>query len=197
MTKTESLQQAWHQYEVSHDHLATNTREVYAWAVSRGILELPEIDPLDIGADQMAQALRTEIRTDEKGRRYRVNHAVRATRSGVQHTFWGVLGYADHGHMEKAFAQRRDQIIGDCSQLKTEVDVYNELNAGTRSEIQLVLDFTDDVAERETMVRRAYAQYVTAGQAQEKACIEATRLTGGAEMSCAEAKIEWLLIISN
>ena len=55
--------------------------------------------------------------------------------------------------MEKAFAQRRDQIIGDCSQLKTDVDVYNELNAGKRPEIQLVLDFTDDVAERETMLR--------------------------------------------
>ncbi len=153
MTKTESLQQAWHKYEAAHDHLPTNTREVYAWAVSRGILELPDIDPLDIGADQMVQALRTEIKTDAKGRRYRVNHAVRATRSGVQYTFWGVLGYADHSHMEKAFAQRRDQIIGDCARLKTDVDVYNELNAEKRPEIQLVLDFTDDVAERETMMR--------------------------------------------
>ncbi|HUQ93942.1 MAG TPA: hypothetical protein VM120_19845 [Bryobacteraceae bacterium] len=157
MTRTESLQQAWHQYEATHNHLPTSTREVYAWAVSRGILELPNIDPLDIGADQMAQALRTEIKTDAQGRRYRVNHAVRATRSGVQYTFWGVLGYADHGHMERAFGQRRDQIIGDCSQLKTDVDVYNELNTGKRPEFQLVLDFTDDVTEREIAARRPKA----------------------------------------
>lgn len=50
--------------------------------------------------------------------------------------------------MEKAFNQRREQIIGDCVQLKTDVDVYNEMNT-EQPPIQLVLDFTDDVAERE------------------------------------------------
>lgn len=148
MTKNELLQDAWHRYEESHGHVPTSTRQAYEWAVSNGLLELPRIDPLDIGADQMAQALRAEIKTDAEGRRYRVNHAVRATRAGVQYTFWGILGFAAHDHMEKAFGQRREQIIGDCAQLKTDVDVYNDLNRGERSEIQLVLDFTNDVAER-------------------------------------------------
>ena len=51
--------------------------------------------------------------------------------------------------MERAFGQRREQIIGDCAQLKTDVDVYNDLNRGKVPEFQLVLDFTDDVAERQ------------------------------------------------
>ncbi|MDQ2843126.1 MAG: hypothetical protein M3Y72_19220 [Acidobacteriota bacterium] len=51
--------------------------------------------------------------------------------------------------MEKAFSQRREQVIGDCLKLKTDVDVYNDLSRGTRPEVQLILDFTDDVAERE------------------------------------------------
>ncbi len=102
----------------------------------------------------MAQALRSEIRTDEKGRKYRVNHAVRITKSGVQYTFWGVLGFAAHEHLERSFAQRREQIIGDCYHLKTDVDVYNDLNRGKRPEIQLVIDFTDDVAEREEQLRK-------------------------------------------
>jgi hypothetical protein len=51
--------------------------------------------------------------------------------------------------MEKAFAQRREQVIGDLVQLKIDVDVYNDLNCGKKPEIQLVLDFTDDVAERQ------------------------------------------------
>ena len=51
--------------------------------------------------------------------------------------------------MERAFAQRREQVIGDLVQLKTDVDVYNDLNTGQRPKIQLVLDFADDVAERE------------------------------------------------
>jgi hypothetical protein len=149
MTRNEALQRAWHRYEASHDHLPTGTRQVFAWAVAEGLIEMPQVDPIEIGADQMAQALRAEIKTDPKGRRYRVNHAVRATSGGVQFTFWGVLGHAPHAHMERAFGQRREQIIGDCAQLKTDVDVYNDLNRGKMPEFQLVLDFTDDVAERQ------------------------------------------------
>ena len=48
--------------------------------------------------------------------------------------------------MEKAFAQRRRQVIGDCVQLKTDVDVYNDMNSEVEP-INLVLDFTEDVRE--------------------------------------------------
>ncbi len=157
MTKNEQLQKAWHHYDNNKDHLPTSTRQVVNWAVSEGLLELPEIDPYEVLAEQMAQALRSELKTDRSGRRYRVNHAVRITTSGVQYTFWGMLGSAPHGHMEKAFAQRREQIVGDCVQLKTDVDVYNDMNKGKAPAIQLVLDFQDDVAEREqaNMPKRA------------------------------------------
>jgi hypothetical protein len=149
ITKNEKLQQAWHRYDSDHKHRPTSARQATEWAVAEGILELPQIDPYDVLAGEMAQALRAEIQTDEKGRRYRVNHAVRVSKSGVQYTFWGVLGFAPHSHMEKAFAQRREQVVGDLVQLKTDVDVYNDMNRGKQPEIQLVLDFTDDVAERE------------------------------------------------
>jgi hypothetical protein len=76
----------------------------------------------------MSQALRDVYKTDSQGRRYRVNHAVRVSKAGVQYTFWGMMGFAPHHHMERAFAQRRDQIIGDNVQLKTDVDLYNDLN---------------------------------------------------------------------
>jgi hypothetical protein len=150
-TKVEQLQQVWHRYDNDNEHRPTSARQAVEWAVSEGLLELPEIDPYDVLAGDMAQALRSEIKTDSKGRRYRVNHAVRVTKSGVQYTFWGVLGFADHEHMEKAFAQRRDQIVGDAFHLKTDVDVYNDMNEGKRPAIQAVLDFTEDVAERQQM----------------------------------------------
>lgn len=53
--------------------------------------------------------------------------------------------------MEKSFGQRREQIIGDCLSLKTDVDVYNDLvlKGSEQTMLQLILDFTDDVAERE------------------------------------------------
>ena len=147
-TKNEKLQQLWHRFDNEHEHQPTSAREAVEWAVAAGLIDVPKIDPLDILADDMAQALRGEYKTDAKGRRYRVNHAVRVTRNGVQHTFWAVMGFAQHQHMERAFTQRREQIVGDCLQLKTDVDVYNDLNKGNPP-VQLVLDFTDDVAERQ------------------------------------------------
>lgn len=150
-TKTEKLQSVWHKYDAERSHKPTSAREAVEWAVREGLLELPEVDPYDVLAGQMSQALREEYAEDEQGRRYRVNHAVRVSKSGVQYTFWGVMGFASHEHMEKAFSQRREQIIGDNVQLKTDVDVYNDFNRGKRPEIQLVLDYTEDVAEREVM----------------------------------------------
>jgi len=70
-----------------------------------------------------------------------------------KYTFWGVMGHAPHAHMEKAFAQRRELIIGDNLQLKTDVDVYNDVYRGKNPEIQLVLDYTEDVAEREELLK--------------------------------------------
>jgi hypothetical protein len=148
VSKNEKLQKIWHRYDSDHRHLPTSARQAVEWAVEEGLLELPAIDPYDVLAGDMAQALRAEIATDSQGRRYRVNHAVRVTKGGVQYTFWGALGFAPHTHMERAFGQRREQIVGDCVQLKTDVDVYNDLIEGKHPPIQMILDFTDDVAER-------------------------------------------------
>lgn len=153
MTKSEQLQQIWHKFDTERDHKPTSAREAIEWAVSEKLIELPEVDPYDILASQMSSALREEYKTDSKGRRYRVNHAMRVTKGGVQYTFWGVMGFASHDFMEKAFAWRRDQIIGDNLQLKIDVDVYNDMVRGNHPEIQLVLDYTDDVAERQEMMK--------------------------------------------
>jgi hypothetical protein len=49
--------------------------------------------------------------------------------------------------MVDAFQRRRAQIVGDCTQLKIDVDSWNENNLVGGS-YQLWLDFADDVAER-------------------------------------------------
>jgi len=148
-TKAEKLQVAWHRYEKIRKHAPTGTKEACRWAVMEGLLELPDVDRYDILAAQMANALREETAVNDQGQRYRVNHAVRIMKNGVQQTMWAEMGYAPHAHMERAFTQRREQIIGDCVQLKVDVDTYNRLKPSTHPNIQLVLDFTEDVAERE------------------------------------------------
>jgi hypothetical protein len=153
MSMTDRMLKAWHQYDSRNDHKPTTMRQAAEWAVADGLLELPDVDPYDVLADKMSDVVRAETKTDPLGRRYRVNHAVRVTRSGVQYTFWGVLGFAPVEHMHKSFAWRRNQIVDDSFQLKTDVDVFNDWVDDKREQFPLILNFTDDVAEREEIER--------------------------------------------
>lgn len=148
MTQSEQLQSVWQQYECEHNHVPASGRTVTEWGIVQGLIVPPTIDPVAVLASQMSRALREEYGTDPQGRRYRRNHAVRITNEGVQYAMWGMMDFASLPHMEMAFTQRREQIVGDCVQLKTDVDVYNDKNPA-QPRIQLELDFTEDVAERE------------------------------------------------
>lgn len=146
-TRNEQLQKAWHLFEKAHGNVPASAREAIIWAVREGLVPLPEVDPYDVLAEDMARALREEYATDRQGRRYRVNHAVRVTKHGVQHTMWAMLETAPREHMQRAFVQRREQVVGDLVQLATDVDAYNAMHRNEEP-IQLVLDFAADVAER-------------------------------------------------
>ena len=89
--QTEQLQQLWHLYEAEHDNLPAGAREVVEWAVRERKLELPRIDPLDVASRPNVQRFARGICDGAKWERYRVNHAIRVTKNGVQMTFW------DHG----------------------------------------------------------------------------------------------------
>ncbi len=146
-TYNAQLQRTWHEYERTHGAVPATTRDAVQWGVRNGLIELPEADPFAKLAEDMAKALREEYATDAKGRRYRVNHAVRINKAGVQYTFWAMLKDAPREHMQKAFIQRREQIVGDCVQLATDVEVYNEMKC-EEPPIPMLFDFRDDVAER-------------------------------------------------
>lgn len=143
----EQLQKVWHEYEHAHGHVPASLREAVQWGISKGMIQAPEVDPLAKLVEDMSDALREEYATDAEGRRYRVNHAVRVTRAGVQYTFWAVMKDAPREHMQKAFIQRREQIVGDCVQLATDVYAYNAMKKD-QPPIQMIFDFQDDVAER-------------------------------------------------
>lgn len=151
MTKTELYQRVFRQYQDEHGHTPSGTREVVDWAAEEGLIPVPQIDPRDISAEEMSRALREEYATDAKGRRYRVNQAARYTKNGAQVTMWGIAGFIDPAHSIASFALRREQIIGDCVQLKTDVDVHNDQHADVQQQYMLELDFTQDVAEREVL----------------------------------------------
>ncbi len=93
-------------------------------------------------AEQLAEAMRAEYFTDPQGRRVRAKHAARIK----QTTFWADIRTAGRKHLEVAFQQRRNGILGDCHQLKIDVDSYNQ-NGNPGRKIQMVFDFRTDLAE--------------------------------------------------
>ncbi len=92
--------------------------------------------------------MREEHIIDPQGRSVRVKHVARMKRNGEQLALWDDIRTAKPEHMEMALQQRRQQIVGDCRQLKNDMDSYNE-NRKPRRPIQIVFDFTNDLEEIE------------------------------------------------
>lgn len=146
-TYAQQMQQLFDRFREEVKDEPTDPREVAAWLIRKGLWKPQPRDLISSCAHDLARALREEYRTDENGRRYRAKHAVRTTKAGKQISFWADIDTAPRKHMEKAFAQRRIQIVGDCTQLRLDVDHYNNVNEEA-APIQLVLDFTEDVEEK-------------------------------------------------
>jgi len=147
-TYTQQLQDIFNDYEKAGMPMPATAKNVAAWAISNNRWKPKPADVIAQCAGDLAKALRDEYRTDKYGRRYRAKHAVRfkSEDDGKQHSFWADIDTAPRDHMQSAFAQRRKQVVGDCYQLKTDVDCYNDKNQ-KEEPINLILDFTEDVKE--------------------------------------------------
>lgn len=146
-TYTHQMQSIFDRFREEVSDNPISLRVVAKWAIDNDLWQPHESDMLSKFAEQMARALREEYRVDAKGRRYRAKHAVRESENGKQLSFWADIDTAPRLHMVKAFAQRRIGIVGDCHQLRVDVDHYNDMKPNEEP-IQLVLDFTEDVEER-------------------------------------------------
>ncbi|HXD59066.1 MAG TPA: hypothetical protein VN606_14160, partial [Thermoleophilaceae bacterium] len=72
---------------------------------------------------------------------------------GVQTSLWGNVDRekaTPDEFMVEHFAQRRKSIVDDCVKLKSDVDHFNA-TPGRMTQLPLILEFSDDVAEREAM----------------------------------------------
>lgn len=103
---------------------------------------------IDAIASNIAQVFREEYRIDPQGRRYRAKHAATERRGNKTIALWADMDDPDapHAHFQKSFAQRRNHIVNECVQLKTDADVYNDKRQPVEP-IQIPLDFTYDVEE--------------------------------------------------
>ena len=124
--------------------------QMASWAINNGKWAAHKSAMVDLCAEHLAHAMHEEYITDPQGRSVRAKHAARISQNGEQLFLWADIRTASREHMTIAFQQRRHQIVGDCRQLKTDVDSYNE-NKNPGKPIQMVFDFTLDLVELEAV----------------------------------------------
>lgn len=150
-TYNEQLQKIVDQYRIAGQRWPATTRRI-AQAAIRESLWVPQASALiSQCAEQLARAMREEYIVDPQGRTIRTKHAARMTQAGEQLVLWADIRTAERWHMEIAFQQRRQQIVGDCRQLKVDVESYNQ-NGNSSRPIQMVFDFRQDLAELAALV---------------------------------------------
>lgn len=123
---------------------------VARWAINNRLWERLPASDIQLCARELSRAAREEYYTDPQGRRVRKKHAFRANtdEEDGQTTFWTDIETALPGDMQLALQQRRMAITGDCKQLKTDADSYNQNNPHG-AEVQLSFNFEEDLAELE------------------------------------------------
>jgi len=145
-TYAKQLQRIVTSYVEAGQPWPASAHQIAAWAIREKLWRPQPSAVINQCADEIARAMREEYITDPQGKTVRAKHVARVDRGGTQIPLWADIRTADRQHMEIALQQRRQQIVGDCRQLKTDVDSYNE-NGNPGSPIQLNLNFTLDVEE--------------------------------------------------
>lgn len=149
---SEQMQKIFNRYTAEVDPSPVSLDQVAAWAIQNDLWKPAPRSVVKLCMEDLAESLRQEKRTDAEGRRYRAKHSVRINENGLQFTLWADIDSAPRSFMEKSFAQRRTGIVNDCFQIKQDVDHFNDEHSGDQP-IQMILDFTDDVAELEAAAR--------------------------------------------
>jgi hypothetical protein len=153
MSYVKQMQNLAEEFYKTTGRTTASTKEMAKWAIETGKWQRHEDAALRQCAQDFADALREQYETDPAtGRRYRTHHVAPVKRGGKSIMLWADMARAAREFMESAFRLRRNQVVGDCFQLKTDVDTYNDkYNKG--EQILLPLDFTPDVEEIEEMAK--------------------------------------------
>ena len=150
-TYVKQMQRIVDEYRLEGLQWPTSARVIADWAIRTGRWELPAAAIRRRCADDLASAMREEYMTDRRGRRVRLLHpAPLVATEGQTEMVWDDIRTASRAHMQVSFQHRRKGIVGDCRQMKVDVDSYNDAHPEAEP-IQIVFDFTMDLAELEAI----------------------------------------------
>lgn len=146
----EQMQQIVYQYIEWGNAWPATARDMAVWAIRNKLWAANPSALINRCAEDLARAMREELIKDAQGRTVRAKHVARIDCDGEQLMLWADIRTASREHMAVAFQQRRQQIVGDCRQLKLDVDSFNE-NRSLDNPIQMSFDFTYDLLELEAL----------------------------------------------
>lgn len=136
-------------YRAAEQPWPASAEQMAEWAVSNERYELTRGMAISQCKERLARVMRLEHVRDSKGRSVRKYYAARVRVNGQMEMRWDDWN-AERPFMEIATANRRNQILGECKQLKSDVDSYNERRCPDRP-IQVAFNFTVDLEELEQL----------------------------------------------
>ena len=146
MNFTSQVQNIVKKYRAGRQPWPATAKEIAAWAIQKQLMQPHPMAFLNQCANQIADAMREEYFIDPQGRSVRAKVVAQVQRNGETLPLWQDIRSGDRAHIEIALKQRRQQIVGDCRQLKTDVDSFNQ-NYNTGEPVQIVFDFRRDLEE--------------------------------------------------
>ena len=123
--------------------------EIGEWAVANDRYQLTRGMAVAQAAERIGRAMGLEHVVDRRGRSVRKYYAARLRENGQVVMKWDDLN-ADRSFMEVSSANRRNQILGECRQLKNDMDSYSERRCPEKP-IQINFDFSTDLKELEQL----------------------------------------------
>lgn len=140
----------YNDYLKEHRVKSATIQEIYPWAIKKGRWQ-PQPSAIKRQFSlQMADALREHFIVDPQGERVRAKHAIVTRVNDDLFSEWFDMRNCDREKMETSVRQKRKGITGELIHVKKSVDSYNR-NWNEGEPIQLILDFTSDIAEMEAV----------------------------------------------
>jgi hypothetical protein len=132
-------------YRASGGDWPATREQIAEWAVANARYELTRGMAVRQCAERLGRAMGLEHVRDRKGRSVRKYYAAPVRENGQLVMRWDDWN-AERPFMEIAAANRRNQILGQCWQLKSDMDSYSERRCRDEP-IQMDFNFNVDLEE--------------------------------------------------
>src|SRR5262249_53725686 len=123
-TLTQQLLRIIEDYRAAGEPWPATREQMAEWAVANDRYQLTRGMAVSQCAEKISRAMSLDHVKDKKGRSVRKYYAARIRENGQLVMKWDDLN-AERPFMEIAAANRRNQVLGQCWQLKNDIDSYN------------------------------------------------------------------------